>query len=152
MAVVLGDLLHEQQVKLELAARTRDEALREIVGLLPANVERDKLLVEMIAREHLHTTYIGHGVALPHARTELVPDIMLAIGRSREGVTFGEKSERAHLIFAIGVPRRMVTDYLVCVGGLARLASDEKTRQAMMAAETPSDFVTLLRKASLVLE
>ncbi len=152
MAVVLADLLHEEQVKLELVARTRDEALQEIVGLLPGNIEREKLVAQMIARENLHTTYVGDGVALPHARTELVPQITIAIGRSREGVPFGEMGERAHLIFAIGVPRRMVTDYLVCVGGVARLASDAKKRPALMAAETPEDFVELLRKASLMLE
>jgi mannitol/fructose-specific phosphotransferase system IIA component (Ntr-type) len=45
----------------------------------------------------------------------------------------------------------MVTDYLTCVGALARLSSDEKTRAALDEAETPAEFVEILRAGSLLL-
>ncbi len=76
---------------------------------------------------------------------------MLGIGRSVEGVSFGP-DQRAHLIFVIGVPQRLVSDYLVCVGALARLTRDEEIRQALLRAETTVEFVELLRTGSLVLE
>ena len=154
MAVALGDLLEENRVQLELASSTRADALREIVARLrgPAVDDSDKLLREVLAREELHTTYMGRGVAFPHARTDLVQSIVLGIGRSRAGVVFGDNGETAHLIFLIGVPRRMVKDYLVCVGALARITSDEKTRAALMDAASAAEFVELLRSASLVLE
>ncbi|MBA2623559.1 MAG: PTS sugar transporter subunit IIA [Chthoniobacterales bacterium] len=155
MAIVLADLLEEDRVTLEVRAQSRDEALREIVGTMGgagAVEETAKFLAEVRAREEVHTTFMGNGVAFPHSRTALVSTIVLGIGRSRAGVPFGEKGELAHLIFVVGVPQRMVKDYLVCVGALARLTKDDENRAALMSSATPNEFVTLLREASLLLE
>ena len=154
MAVVLADVLDEQAVTLELQARSCEEALREIIATMRCDGTMEgpaKLLVEVLARERVHSTFIGRGVAFPHARTNLVNQICLGIGRSKPGVPFGPNGELAHLIFVIAVPQRMVTDYLTCVGALARLSSDEKTRAALDQAATPDEFVELLRAGSLLL-
>ena len=151
MAVVLADLLDEESVALDLGATTRDEALRDIVETMRLP-DAPAFLDQVITREAAQTTFMGRGLAFPHARTELVKQIVLGIGRSLEGVPFGEKGESAHLIFVVGVPQRMVTDYLVCVGGLARLVSDDARREALMAATTAAEFIELLRIGSLLLE
>ncbi len=155
MAVVLSDLLDENSVTLELRASDRDEALREIVATMCGPVdacEEEKFLGEVIARENVHTTFMGHGIAFPHARTEWVEKIVLGIGRSRAGIVFGAEGELAHLVFVIGVPKRMVTDYLVCVGALARITKAEATRTALMEAGTAADLLQILREGSLRLE
>ena len=155
MAVVLADLLEEKHITLELQARTRAEALREIVATMTvggALRDPEKFLAEVTAREKVHTTFMGNGVAFPHARTELAEEIVLGFGRSRAGVAFGENGELAHLIFVIGVPKRLVTDYLVCVGALARLTKEEKTRAALMEAASAAEMVEILRAGSLLLE
>ncbi len=155
MAVVLADVLDEQSVTLELEARECDDALREIIATMRCDGKVDDvetLFAQVLARERLHSTFMGRGVAFPHARTNLVDQICLGIGRSREGVCFGPNGELAHLIFVIAVPQRMITDYLTCVGALARLSSDEKTRTALDEARTPAEFVEVLRVGSLLLE
>ena len=155
MAVVLADLLDERSVTLELQARTCEQVLREIIATMRCDSrveEPDRLFDEVLARERMHSTYMGRGVAFPHARTDLVNEICLGIGRSRDGVSFGREGELAHLIFVIAVPKRMVTDYLTCVGALARLSSDEKTRAALNEAATPAEFVHLLRQGSVALD
>jgi mannitol/fructose-specific phosphotransferase system IIA component (Ntr-type) len=88
-------------------------------------------------------------VAFPHARTDLVDRLVLGIGRSKQGIPFGYSSELVHLIFLVGVPQRTVTDYLVCVGGLARVVKDQTRRDALMAATTREEFVEVLREGSL---
>ena len=155
MAVVLAEVLDERSVTLELQARECDAALREIIATMQCDGKVDdveKLFGEVLARERTHSTFMGRGVAFPHARTNLVNQICLGIGRSRDGVMFGPDGELAHLIFVIAVPQRMVTDYLTCVGTLARLSSDENTRAALDNAKTPADFVEVLRVGSLLLE
>ena len=151
MAVALAELLDETRVALDLRADTQDEALREIVAQMQLP-DADRFAREVIGREAVQTTFMGHGVAFPHARTEIVKRIVLGIGRSGDGIAFGDNGEPAHLIFVIGVPQRMITDYLVCVGALARLVSDQVTRDALMKASTAAEFVELLRVGSLVLE
>ncbi|HEX8281227.1 MAG TPA: PTS sugar transporter subunit IIA [Chthoniobacterales bacterium] len=155
MAVVVADLVCEEQVILDLRATCCDDALREVVSTIsgPAKVrEPARFLEEVIARERKNSTYVGNGVAFPHARTDVVSEIVLGIGRSVHGVDFGGEGERAHLLFLIGVPQRMVTDYLVCVGALARLTRDEKTRGRLMEVATAAEFVAILREGSLLLE
>lgn len=153
MAVVLADVLNEQHVTLELRATTRDDALREIVATMrTVSGVQEKFLAEVVAREKVGSTFVGRGVAFPHTRTELVKEIVLGIGRSAQGVPFGESGELAHLIFVIGVPQRMVSDYLVCVGALARLTKDQTTREALMSVGAPAELVELLRTGSLLLE
>jgi len=155
MAVMLADLLDERHVSLHLRARTREDALREIIATMEGDTrvrEPEKFFAEVLAREMMQTTFMGNGVAFPHVRTDLVMEILLGIGRSPGGVPFGRNGEAAHLIFVIGVPRRMITDYLVCIGALARLTKEAKTRATLMAATTPADVVELLRAGSLLLE
>jgi mannitol/fructose-specific phosphotransferase system IIA component (Ntr-type) len=155
MAVVLADLLDEKQIALELRAQTRDEALREIVGLLWANGklrDPEKFLDMLIKLEREHSTVAEHGIAFPHARTNLVKEIVLGIGRSKAGLRFQKSGELVRLIFVIGVPREMIQDYLVCVGTLARLTKDDTIREALLKAETIAEFIEQLRTASLQLE
>jgi fructose PTS system EIIA component len=155
MAVVLADLLDEQQVELDLRARRRDDALQEIVDLLQKNgkiSDGEKFLAAVIARERTTSTLAENGVAFPHARTDLVKEIVLGIGRTKEGVHFENSRAPAHLIFVIGVPKQMIQDYLVCVGALARLAKDDSIRKALLRAETASEFIEQLRSASLQVE
>jgi len=151
MAVVLADLLDAKHVTLELAVGSRDEALRAIVSRMDI-AERERFLGEVVAREEVHTTLMGKGVAFPHARTDLVSEIVLGIGRSAAGVPFGPGGELAHLVFVIGVPKKRVNDYLVCVGALARLTKAEATRDELMQSQSAEEFVEILRAGSLLLQ
>ena len=152
MPIALKDLLHEQQVVLKLRSRKAANAIREIVHLLAhtGRVPNTKALLEQVlAREQTHPSVVENGVAFPHARTDLVDEIVIGVGRSRAGVPFGENRQRAHLIFVIGVPERLLSDYLVCVGTLARLVKDETIRSKLLNADTPHEFVEALMADNL---
>jgi mannitol/fructose-specific phosphotransferase system IIA component (Ntr-type) len=147
MAIALADLLDEKQVILRLRSRKPANALCEIVRLLAENGRIDqpeKFLEHVLAREQVHPSVVEQGVVFPHARTDLVDEIILGIGRSRAGIPFGENGVRAHLIFLIGVPRQLVNDYLICVGTLARLVKDGAIRSRLLHAETPREFLDAL--------
>ena len=152
MAIALADLLDEKQVILRLRSRKPANALREIVGLLAENRKIDqpaKFLEQVLGREQVHPSVVEQGVAFPHARTDLVEEIILGIGRSRAGIPFGENGVRTHLIFLIGVPQQLVNDYLICVGTLARLVKDDAIRSTLLRAETPREFLDALTPETL---
>jgi mannitol/fructose-specific phosphotransferase system IIA component (Ntr-type) len=151
MATTLSDLLDEKQIALHLSAREQPAALREIVLLLADNGKIDNpetFLEQLLAREQARPGAVEHGVAFPHVRTDLVDQIVLGVGRSKSGIPFGEGGP-ANLIFVIGVPQRLVNDYLICVGTLARLLKDESIRAALMRAKTAAQFVDILKNAEL---
>jgi mannitol/fructose-specific phosphotransferase system IIA component (Ntr-type) len=145
MAIALADLLDEKQVILRLRSRKPANAAREIIQLLAANGkidDADEFLEQVLAREQVHP--VENGVVFPHARTDLVDQIILGIGRSRAGIPFGKNGVRARLIFVIGVPQQLVNDYLICVGTLARLVRDDAIHSTLLGAETPREFLDAL--------
>lgn len=147
MAITLTDLLDEKQVILGLRSRKVQNALREITDLLAKNGKIDNseaFFEEVLAREQAHPSVVENSVAFPHARTDLVDEIIIGIGRSRAGIPFGHNGVRARLIFVIGVPERLVNDYLICVGTLVRLLRDDATRSALLHAQTPREFIDAL--------
>ncbi len=150
MPIALADLLHETLVILRLRSRKPANAIREIVDVLASDISGRKIakpeafLEQVLAREQMHPSAVENGVAFPHARTDLVDEIVVGVGRSRAGIPFGENQQRAHLIFVIGVPERLLSDYLICVGTLARLVKDKAIRSRLLHAETPREFVDAL--------
>ena len=150
MPIAPADLLHEQQVILRLRSRKPANAIREIVDVLASDISGRKIgnpeafLEQVLAREQIHPSMVENGVAFPHARTDLVDEIVIGVGRSRAGISFGENQQRAHLIFVIGVPERLLSDYLVCVGTLARLVKNQTIRSRLLSAETPREFIEAL--------
>ena len=147
MAIALPELLDERQVILRLRSRKLPNALREITQLLAQNEKIDNaeiFLQQVLTREQEHPSVVENGVVFPHARSDLVNEIVIGIGRSRAGIPVRPNRQRAQLIFVIGVPERLVNDYLVSVGTLVRLLKDEATRSALLHAEAPSEFIDAL--------
>jgi mannitol/fructose-specific phosphotransferase system IIA component (Ntr-type) len=152
MAIALTELLDEKQVILRLRSRKLPNALREIIQLFAQNGKIDdaeSFFEQVLAREQAHPNVVENGVAFAHARTDLVNEIVIGIGRSRAGIPVGTNRERARLIFVIGVAQQLVNDYLICVGTLARLVKNDATRSILLHAETPREFLDALTVESL---
>jgi len=95
-AVRLSELLSPATIKLNLASAQRDDVLQELVGQLPELAgrpeAREALLRALREREQLHSTGIGGGIALPHARNALagvVDRAVIVFGRHTKGIAYG---------------------------------------------------------------
>ena len=142
----LAELIQPRLVLLDLKETKRTAAIHEVAKLLekdPDILNFQSFYDELLARERLEATSLGYGVAFPHARTDHVKKMVLAVGRSTAGVLFENSGETIHFIFVIGTPRRMVTEYLALVGAMARLLRNEETRKKLMEAKTPEQFAAV---------
>jgi mannitol/fructose-specific phosphotransferase system IIA component (Ntr-type) len=152
MAIALADLLDARHVQLAFRSGSAENAIRELVSLLAMNDqlnEPEKFADKIIERERANPSVVEDGVVFPHVRTDLADKIVLAIGRKRAGIAFGNNAEApANLIFLIGVPQRLIGDYLICVGALARIVRNADIRDQLMKAPTAEEFVEILRTAS----
>ena len=146
----ISSLLKPEQIKLELAQQKRCNAINEVAQLLQANPNVTNFAgfyEELLARERIESTCLGNEIAFPHARTDSLKGMVLAVGRSTGGVWFENSSQNVKLIFVIGTPKRMVTDYLSVVGGLARLLKDATTREQLLTVQGVDEFIATLTKA-----
>ncbi|MBX3736802.1 MAG: PTS sugar transporter subunit IIA [Candidatus Didemnitutus sp.] len=148
MATRLSKLLDPARITLALQSTKRTNAINEVAKLLEAHPDVANFqgfYNELLARERLDTTCLGNEIALPHARTEHVKKIVLAVGRSTDGVLFENSNQTVKLMFVLGTPKNNPTDYLILVGALCRLIKDAASRDALMAAPTPEAFIATVQ-------
>lgn len=147
MAGKISSLLDPSRIALSLRSSERTAALNEVAQLIsshPSVSNFDSFYRELLARDRLETTCIGHGIALPHARTEHVKSIVLAVGRSPAGIAFDNghgTADSVHLMFMIGTPKNKPGDYLAVVSALCKLFKDPANREALTTATAPEQFI-----------
>jgi mannitol/fructose-specific phosphotransferase system IIA component (Ntr-type) len=148
MAGRLTALLHPSRIRLHVQASKRTVAINEVARLLDGHPEVTNFqgfYNELLARERLDTTCLGNEVALPHARTEHVQSIVLAVGRSDNGILFETSNQTVRLMFVLGTPKSNPGDYLQVVSALCKLLKDPANRDALMQATTPEEFIAVVR-------
>ena len=85
-----------------------------------------KIFQLLIEREKLGSTSMGHGVALPHARTNLTEHAVGAFLKLDKGIDFDSPyNQPTDLIFALMVPEHYTDEHLKILAYLATLFSDE---------------------------
>ncbi|MBI2516047.1 MAG: PTS sugar transporter subunit IIA [Opitutae bacterium] len=144
MAARLSSLLDPSRISLALQSTKRTTALHEIAHLLATHPDVsnfDGFYQELLARDRLDTTSLGNEVALPHARTEHVKKIVVAVGRSDAGILYENPPQAVRLMFVLGTPKSNPGDYLALVGSLCRLIKDAANREALLKAATPEEFI-----------
>lgn len=143
----ITSLLAPARIALHVQATKRTAALNEVARLLEGHPEVGNFAGfydELLARDRLDTTCLGNGIALPHARTEHVKQIVLAVGRSDAGIPFDANGEIVKLFFVLGTPKSKPGDYLAVVSALCKMLRDPADRAALLAAQTPEAFIEAL--------
>jgi len=147
MAGKISSLLHPSRIVLHVSGTKRTAALHDVARLLDGHPDVANFAgfyEELLARDRLDTTCLGNGVALPHARTEHVKKIVMAVGRSDAGIPFDDKGEIVKLFFVLGTPKSKPGDYLAVVSALCKLLRDPADRAAFLAAPTPEAFIAAI--------
>ncbi len=145
----LCEMLQENCMTLGLGSNAREGVLKEIVNTVDLDgmvADRGALVDALCERERLGSTGIGYGIAIPHARTDAVRNIVMLFGRSAQGVEFGAMDGKpVHLFFMIASPPAASGEYLKVLARLASLLKEEDFRKKLMGAENCKDILSILR-------
>lgn len=149
--VVLSQLLTPATINLNLQSQTRDAVLKELVEQIPdlkhEPAAQEKLLRALHEREQLHSTGIGDGIALPHARNALVGLVdrpIIVFGRHATGIAYGAiDSIPARLFFLLIAPT--VTQHLAILARISRLLRDPRLRQNLLAVDAPAGVIEAVK-------
>jgi mannitol/fructose-specific phosphotransferase system IIA component (Ntr-type) len=149
----ISELLNPEAMHLAMTGSSRDEILRDLVGLVPPlkgrPVEQDRLLQALIEREGMHSTGIGEGLALPHTRNTLgglVERPLIAVGRHPRGVAFGAiDGKPVHLFFLLLTTS--VTEHLSLLARLSRLLRVARLRTQLLSARDPAEIIAAVQQA-----
>ncbi|MCL4215975.1 MAG: PTS sugar transporter subunit IIA [Candidatus Hydrogenedentes bacterium] len=149
--MLLGDILREGLVKLELDAEDRSGAIRELVDVLVQEHEisfamRDHIIEVVHEREHSLGTGIEHGIAVPHGPSERVDAIIGAMGLSRKGVNFESlDGQPTRIVLLLILPRRGYSGRVTELAGVAHLLDNRELRKAILGAKEPAGVVEAIR-------
>ncbi|MEM6333653.1 MAG: cation:proton antiporter [Planctomycetota bacterium] len=143
----LRAFLSEKRVALSMRARTSREAIRELVAVAAAELDREPGPIEAAvwAREQIVPTGIGDEIAVPHARLPDLDEPMIVIGRSNAGIDFNSPDgEDAQLICLLLTPLDDPTAQLELLSLVSANFSDAKTRAEVLRAERYTDLLAAL--------
>ncbi len=107
---------------------------------------RDIVLEMLHQRETLGSTGIGKGVAIPHGRTTAAADVLIAFGKSDQGIDFDAiDGKPVHLFFmVIAPPNEEGNVYLPILGSLVTILNEKANRDKLRKVETFQDFIAII--------
>ena len=145
--IELRDHLDASRV-IDLRARTKDEALEEVVASAAgcdAIKDATGLLNAVREREALLSTGIGLGIAIPHARIATVERFVVTVGRRPEGIEFGSIDGRpVSIVVLIAGPQDAQKPYLELLAQISRRLKGHEVRARILSGVPPLEVVDLL--------
>lgn len=145
------DYIQKDFITLHLRSKTRESAIRELARLMegaPAMNDLKIFLEGVFERESLGSTGLGDEIALPHARTDAVNQLIMAIGRSKSGVKYeSPDGKKVKLFFLLGTPRGSVSHYLHILAQLTRLLKQGTLKEKLLAAQDRDSFVNVFKQS-----
>ena len=149
-----AELTTPGMVILELDAADKIDAATQLAERMHAAgriSDLEGFLKHVNAREHQLATGLPGGIGLPHARSEFVDRISIAVGVTKFGhaLDFGAADGPATLILLIATPASSFSDHLEVLATLARSLSKESFRESLRRAHDP-EVISELINSSLV--
>ena len=143
----LIELFTADAVSLEIQADSKDEILKELIGLLNMDEKSEAILFKTLKRrENLGSTGIGKGIAIPHCRSLVVNRLRLAYGRKPGGVDFKaiDGNPVYNFFLIVAPPLEVSNQYLPVLGKIAQFAKDPEVPEELKSITTPEEFLKLL--------
>jgi nitrogen PTS system EIIA component len=146
--------LRPAHVLVDLTAETKEAAVKDLAALFAASgalprAKADALASEVLQREGEGTTGIGGGVAVPHAKSALVKDLLVAVGVSSAGMDFASvDGDPVHVVFLIAAPPDAAPEYLAMMKWVVSLTRSKYWMKLLRACKTPEALVDVLEESS----
>lgn len=149
--MLLSQLLPPERIRIPLQAKTKDELLRELVGILEATGEVEDaggVLRAVREREAVLSTGIGSGVAIPHGKSAEVASLSMAAGVTGEPVDFEALDGRpVNLLFLLVGPESAAGEHVKALSRISRLVRSDSFRTRLVSASSPEEFHAILAEA-----
>ena len=145
----LREFFSEDAVALDLKGESKDDILRELIGLLRLDEKDDATLYKMLKRrENLGSTGIGRGIAIPHCRSLVVNKLRVAFGRKATGLDFKAiDGQSVRCFFLIVAPPLEVSNqYLPVLGKIAQFSKETDVPDRLLAITSADEFMALLEE------
>ncbi len=146
--MTLMETLSGDSVIVGLEGQTKEEILKELVQAVAGNkiTDRQKVLEAVLQREEIMSTGIGHGIAIPHGKSEYVAELGGVLGIKPQGIDFDSlDGKQAYIFFLLVSPMDVSGPHIKALARISRLLKGDGFRQRLIAAkdkETAIDIIS----------
>ncbi len=150
----LATLLTPEQIVLDMRAEEHLPAIIELVdhlvGVGDLSPElREEVVESLRAREEQVSTGIGYGVAIPHAFSENIDNVVAVFGRSTKGIDFESLDNcTVHFVVLFIVPKKDYHLHLQTLAAIAKMFTNCEIRRRLSAATSRVDILDILEGKS----
>ena len=128
-----------ENINVYLEANDKPSVLNELVNILDNNGEitnKEEILKDVWKRENLMSTGLQSGIATPHAKTEYVDTMKVAIGLKKTGIDFEALDGLPSNIFILLLsPTSSKGPHVQFLAEIARLLHNEEDRERLLVSE-----------------
>lgn len=144
------ELLDKNLIKVPLESKDKNNLIEELVDLLDSNNklnDRNLALQNILQREGLCSTGLERGIAVPHAKTESVDDMVMAIGIAPKGIDFNAlDGEPSSLFFMILAPPDKAGQHIEVLSDIARVTKSTAVCRLLKAAADAEEVIELFEE------
>ena len=144
----IADYIKVEAIELDLKSKNKNSVIKELyenIKKLGLVKDEEGALKDLFAREEMGSTGIGKNVALPHAKTDSVDELIMTVGISREGIEYGGiDEENVNIFFMFLCPMDKTQEYLKTLARISRLIREDKFREKLIKSKTPNEIVEII--------
>ena len=140
----LADAVTPGRVVLGIQAENLEGVIDQAFKRVPAaELPRpaDRLARAVLERERAMSTYLGKGLAIPHARVEGLEKPVLIVARAEPGVAVKRREEKAKLFFILLTPAGAPRVQVRLLARIVALIDSEFVRERLLEAQEPAAVV-----------
>jgi len=148
----LASLLSAEQIIPEMKATERWPAIVELIDLLVSlgkikPEDRESILASLKQREETMSTGIGFGIAIPHASSDRLDEVVAAFGRSTQGIEF-DALDNAPVKFVVlfVVPKNQFQTHLRTLASIAKFLNDRTVRDRLGSAQSAEEILSIFHE------
>lgn len=146
----LIELFSRRATAVNVKAKNKDQVIDKLVDLQVTHgniTDKEAYKKAIYAREEEFSTYVGDGIVVPHARTEVVTRPSLALARLAEPIQYNEDDEdKADLFVMIAAPMNGSL-HVDILARMMTLLADEDFVEKLRKAKDEDELLGLLDKA-----
>ena len=145
--MAVKEILGKRVIDLDMTAKTKDEVIRHLAGLLmEAGYIQDLegYVKDVYLRESEGITGIGNHVAIPHGKSDYVDHVGLAVGRTRDMVeweSYDEQPSDLFFLFAVPADSEGAKDHLRLIAELAGKLGNDSIMTKLQTAKSYDELL-----------
>ena len=145
--VVISHVLSEDDISLDLVTKGKRSVLSKIAARIAhrSGLDEQRILVGLLRRERLGSTSVGHGVAIPHARLDIVSSPVASLTRLARPIDFGNPDDDpVDLLFTVLWPESALGTFLPALAQACRLFRSSRIRDGLRQAQSTDEVLAIL--------